>query len=79
MTRYRLARALLHLDPRRAERLVGQVQLADREEFQSVDRIAVPAVIAPDLAAESVERMLGEDDIWFMDKPADALIVVGAT
>ncbi|MET9387871.1 hypothetical protein ABZY09_44495 [Streptomyces sp. NPDC002928] len=57
MTRYRLARALLHLDPRRAERLVGQVQLADREEFQSVDRIAVPAVIAPDLAAESVERM----------------------
>ncbi|MFD0066943.1 hypothetical protein [Streptomyces sp. NPDC056690] len=71
---YSLARALLRPDSRRAAQLLGQVPPADREEFQSVDRIAVLAVVAPDLATESVERMLSEDDTWFIVELADALI-----
>lgn len=74
LRQYGLARALLHLDQRRAARLVGQVPHTDREELQSVDRIAVLAVTAPDLAVEPVERMFGEDYPLLMDELAEALI-----
>ncbi|QOV38411.1 trypsin-like peptidase domain-containing protein [Streptomyces ferrugineus] len=75
MRRYGLARALLPLDPGRAARLLGRVSHAHREEFRSVDRVAVLAVTEPALAAEAAERMLEDDSIsWLMDELAEALL-----
>ncbi|MEU1408752.1 hypothetical protein ABZ471_41880 [Streptomyces sp. NPDC005728] len=75
MSRHSLARAVLRLAPHYAAQLVDQGPPADQGAYRSVDRIAVLAVTAPDLAAEQAARLLDdEDNTWFMDQLAEALI-----
>jgi hypothetical protein len=71
--RLQLARVLLRFDPQRATELIDQGRLSDKKEYL-VDRVAVLAVTAPELAAELAERTLHEHDSLTADELAAALL-----